>query len=307
MGHRLLGATSLFHGNLSSAVEHLDRTLALYNPAYGVSPVFTSLPEHREASRSFLALVLLLQGYADRALVCGKAALAGAHDLNHNFTLTHALYVNCWLHQVRGEAHIVRDRAGTMLSLALEHNYPVRLAGAKIYHGWAVAATGDAEAGLAQVRDGIGDQRSLGLQFNLSYFLGLLAELLSKARAWSEGLAVLDEALAIASASGERWFEPELNRLKAEALIASTAGDPAEAEASLDRALIVAREQGAKFWELRAATTLAQLWRDQGRRREAGDLLAPVYGWFTEGFDTPVLQAAKDLLDELAHTTVGAE
>ena len=109
------------------------------------------------------------------------------------------------------------------------------------------------------------------------------------------------------SATGERWFEPELHRLKAEALIASIPGDPAGAEASLGRALSVAREQGAKFWELRVATTLARLWRDQGRRREAGDLLAPVYGWFTEGFDTPVLQAAKDLLDELARTTPGAQ
>jgi predicted ATPase len=93
----------------------------------------------------------------------------------------------------------------------------------------------------------------------------------------------------------------------AEALIASTPSDPAEAEASLGRALFVAREQGARLWELRAATTLAKLWRDQGRRREAGDLLAPVYDWFTEGFDTPVLQAAKDLLDELGRTTPGAE
>jgi len=124
---------------------------------------------------------------------------------------------------------------------------------------------------------------------------------------WGEGLAVLDEALAIVGTTGERWFEPELHRLKAEALIASTPGDLTGAEASLDRALVVAREQGARFWELRAATTLARLWRGQGRRREAGDLLAPVYGWFTEGFDTPTLQAAKDLLDELGLTTPETE
>jgi predicted ATPase len=135
----------------------------------------------------------------------------------------------------------------------------------------------------------------------------LLAELLTKAGAWNEALAVLGDALATVGATGERWFEPELHRLKAEALIASAAGDPAEAEASLGRALILAREQGARIWELRAATALARFRCDQGRRREAGDLLAPVYGWFTEGFDTAVLQVAKDLLHELACTSPGAE
>jgi class 3 adenylate cyclase/predicted ATPase len=306
-GHRALGASSLFCGDLTSAVHHLDRSLALYSPADGVSPVFQSLPELRAAARSFLALVLLWQGHADRALACGKAALADAYDLNHTFTLSQALYLNCWLHQVRGEAHIVRERASAMLPLTVEHNYPNWLAAAKILHGWAVAATGDAEAGLAQVHDGVGDKRALGVKLHFPCVLGLLAELLTKVGTWGEGLAVLDEALAIVGTTGERWFEPELHRLKAEALIASTPGDLTGAEASLDRALVVAREQGARFWELRAATTLARLWRGQGRRREAGDLLAPVYGWFTEGFDTPTLQAAKDLLDELGLTTPETE
>jgi predicted ATPase len=157
------------------------------------------------------------------------------------------------------------------------------------------------------VRDGIGDQRSLGVKLLLPSFLGLPADFLTKAGAWSEGLAVLEEAVAIVGETGEQWFEPELHRLKAEALIASVPGDQAEAEASLDRALVVAREQGARFWELRAATALARLWRNQGRRREAGDLLAPIFGWFTEGFDTPALQAAKDLLDDLALPTCPRE
>jgi predicted ATPase len=306
-GHRILAPNSLFRGNLASALDHLDRAVALYDPAYSVSPVFQAVTETRVASRCFLALVLLWQGHADRALACGTEVLAAAYDLNHAYTLSQALYLNCWLHQVRGEAHIVRDRAGAMLPLALEHNYPVRSTAAKILHGWAVASTDSAEAGLAQVREGIGDRRSLGVKLHLPCFLGLLAELLTKAANWNEALAVLGEALAIVGATGERWFEPELHRLKAEALIASAPGGPVEAEASLGRALIVAREQGARFGELRVATTLAKLWRDQGRRREASDLLAPVYGWFTEGFDTPVLQTAKDLLDELARTTSGGE
>src|SRR4029453_12358567 len=252
VGHRLLGASSLFCGNLASAVDHLDQADALYSPADGVSPVFQAMTETRVALRSFLALVLLWQGHADRALACGNAALAAAYDLNHAYTLSHVLYLNCWLHQVRGESHIVRDRASAMLPLTVEHNYPIRLAHAKVLHGWAVAAMGAPEAGLAQVRDGIGDDRSLGMRLHLPCFLGLQAELLTKAGAWNEALAVLGEALAIVGATGERWFEPELHRLRAEALIVREPGDLVEAETSLHCALAVARAQGAKYWELRA-------------------------------------------------------
>jgi predicted ATPase len=307
LAHRMLGSASLFCGSLTSALDHLNRALALYDPAYGVSPILEGMIEIRVFSRSLMALVLLLQGDADRALTCGKAALAVGHDQRHAFTLSNALYLNCWLHQVRGESQLVRDRASALFALASEHNYPIWLADAKILHGWAVAAMGAPEMGLAEMRDGIGDQRALGVRLHIPAFLSLQAELLTKAGGWSESLTVLDEALATVTATGERWFESDLHRLKAEALIAGAPSNTAEAEASLDRALAVAREQSAKFWELRAATTLAKLLRDQGRRREAGDLLTPVYGWFAEGFDTPVLQAAKDLLDELAGTRPGAE
>ena len=134
----------------------------------------------------------------------------------------------------------------------------------------------------------------------LPHFLGLLAGVHTQAGSPTQALALLTEALAIVERTQERWFEAELHRLRAEALLAGSPRDVAEAEASLRRALAVAREQGAKFWELRAAITLARLWRDQGKRREARDLLAPVYGWFTEGFDTLDLKEAKALLDELS-------
>ena len=115
-----------------------------------------------------------------------------------------------------------------------------------------------------------------------------------------EALQLLDEALARVSCLEERWFEPDLWRLKGEALVALSPDGAAEAKACYERALAVARDQGARLWELRAATSLARLWRDQGERAEAHDLLAPVYGWFTEGFDTADLKEAKGLLDELA-------
>jgi predicted ATPase len=150
------------------------------------------------------------------------------------------------------------------------------------------------------MRDAIATHKAMGMVNQMPHFLGLLASVQIQAGDPAEGLALLNEALAIVGSTQERWFEAELHRLKAEGLLASSPSDPAEAEASLRRALAVAREQGARFWELRATTSLARLWRDHGKRTEARDLLAPIFGWFTEGFDTPVLQEAKALLEQLA-------
>ena len=129
--------------------------------------------------------------------------------------------------------------------------------------------------------------------------LGLLGDAHTRSGNPTEALTHLTEALSLIDRTQERWFEAELHRLRAEALLAGSPLGAAEAEASLRRALAVARKQGAKFWELCAALTLARLWLNQGKRREARDLLAPVYGWFTEGFDTRDLKEAKRLLDEL--------
>ena len=149
------------------------------------------------------------------------------------------------------------------------------------------------------MRDAIATRKAMGCVNQIPHFLGLLASVQTQAGNPAEGLALLNEALAIVDRTQERWFEAELHRLRAEALLASLPAGPAEAEASLRRALAVAREQGARFWELRAANSLARLWRDQGKCIEARDLLAPIYGWFTEGFDTSVLKDAKVLLDQL--------
>jgi predicted ATPase len=142
--------------------------------------------------------------------------------------------------------------------------------------------------------------QATGVQQHTPSFLGLLAGLYIKAENSSEALKLLDEALLRVDRLDERWFEAELHRLKGEALLAGSPERAAEAETCYHRALAVARNQGARLWELRTATSLARLWRGQGRRAEARDLIAPVYGWFTEGFDTADLKDAKALLDELA-------
>ena len=152
-----------------------------------------------------------------------------------------------------------------------------------------------------QMRDAIATLQAMGVVNQLPFCLGLLAGVHTQAGSPTQALALLTEALAIVERTQERWFEAELHRLKAEALLAGSPRDAAEAEASLRRALAVAREQGAKFWELRAAITLARLWHDQGKPSEAVKLLAPVYGSFTEGFDT------RDLKEETASSPESQE
>jgi predicted ATPase len=149
------------------------------------------------------------------------------------------------------------------------------------------------------MRRGLAAKRAGGAEIKVPYYQGLLAIACLRARQRAEALSLLTEALNRVKRTGERWFEAELHRIESEAVLRAPKGDPAEAETCLRRALAVAQEQGAKLWELRAATSLARLWCDQGRRTQAHDLLAPVYGWFTEGFDTADLRDAKALLDEV--------
>jgi predicted ATPase len=150
------------------------------------------------------------------------------------------------------------------------------------------------------MHEGIAEHAALGVQNHRASLFGLLAGTYGRARRSDEALTRLAEALAMVARLGEHWFEAELHRLRADVLLAGSLGQASNAEGSLRSALTVAREQGAKWWELRAATSMARLWRKQGKRDEARELLAPVYGWFTEGFDTLDLKQAKALLDELA-------
>ena len=186
------------------------------------------------------------------------------------------------------------------MALAAEQSFPFWLALGTIYQGWALADGGQAEAGIARVRAGLAGYWATGAQHRSPYLLALLAEVHGKAGETSEALDVVAEALARVEKTGECWFEAELHRLRGEMLLRTHPADHARAEASLRKAIDVARVQGAKWWELRASTSLARHWRDQDRNREARDLLAQVYGWFTEGFDTLDLKYAKALLDELA-------
>ena len=186
------------------------------------------------------------------------------------------------------------------MHLAMEQGFLLTTARGAVLRGWALVQQGQAQAGIEQIQQGLRAYRATGAEQARSYWLALLAEAHNVIGQPEAGLTVLAEALILVDSSGERFYEAELHRLKGELLLQQNSDNQAEAESCFQQAIAIAQNQQAKSWELRAATSLARLWQQQGKRQEAYDLLAPVYNWFTEGFDTADLKDAKMLLDELA-------
>ena len=219
-----------------------------------------------------------------------------------------ALFFAAYLHQLRREGHLTQERAEAVIALGVEHGSAVFSAAGTIFRGWALAeryaepgaGQGQREAGIAQMQQGLAAWRATGAKVFQPSGLALLAETYAHVGQIEEGLTCLAEALAVANDTEERRWEAELYRLKGELLLARSAAQHTEAETYLQQALAMARQQQAKSLELRAAMSLSRLWQRQGQRKEAHDLLAPIYGCFSEGFDTVDLQEARALLEALA-------
>jgi predicted ATPase len=194
----------------------------------------------------------------------------------------------------------VHTHAEACLALATPQGFPLWVALGTILRGWARAMQAQGEAGMAQLRQGIATRRGDRVSLHLPYYCTLLADVCVHLGSLDEGLQALAEAHTLLEQQEDRWWEAEVCRLRGVVLLQQTLTQQEEAEACFQRALDVARHQEAKSLELRAATSLSRLWQQQGKRAEAHALLAPVYGWFTEGFDTADLQDAKALLEELA-------
>jgi predicted ATPase len=241
-----------------------------------------------------------LLGYADQALQTSDEALALAQRMSHFHSLALALTWAIYLHQARGELQAVQERVEVLVALAAEQRFPYWLALGTILGGWTLSKQRQAVAGIAQMQQGLTAYRATGAELFRTYWLALLAEAYDTGGQVQEGLQALDEALALVDQNGERYWEAELYRRKGELLLQSRGwGAEQGAEICLQQALAVAHRQQAKALELRAALSLSRLWQQQGKREEACALLAPIYGWFTEGFDTADLQEAKALLEEL--------
>ena len=240
------------------------------------------------------ALIASAMGYPDQAVRQMQEGLALARDLDHRPTLTHALWTAAELHQMRREPQKVEEFVSVVLQLLGKHGSAVTVANATMLRGWAGVMQGNNQEGLTVMREGLAAWRETGSKYHAPYRLARAAEAYLVAGELDDGLLLLAEA---SGHTGDFWLAPELRRLNGELLL--QAGRRAEAEEYLAQALDVATEQNARLLELRAAMSLARLWRDQGKRDEARELLAPVYGWFTEGFDTLDLKEAKALMEQL--------
>jgi predicted ATPase len=246
-----------------------------------------------------LSWALWHRGYPDQSARAADRALALSRQLDHAHTLSHAFWYAGMAAVFARDVATVDAYGNDWVALASEHGFAHWAGRGRTLQGWADAQKGQATTGIGRIRDGMAASEATGTSVTAPLFLTLLAEALALAGKIEEGLATLDDALARAAASGERGWDAEIHRLCGELTARLPNPDPAKAEESFRTALAIARDQGTRGYELRAATSLARLWGEQGRRGEARDLLAPVYGWFTEGFDTADLKAAKALLDEL--------
>jgi predicted ATPase len=297
--HRALGTTLFNLGTAAEAHTHFTQGIALYDPQQHRTSAFLYGEDAGVVCHSFAHWTLWMLGYPEQGLARSQEAVMLAQHSGHPFSLGFAL---CWasvFHQFRREVRATQERAEAAFSLAMAQGFPSWMAQGAILRGWALAQQGQAQEGIAQIEQGLRAFRATGAEIERSYFLALLAEAYGMMGHQETGLTMLTEALALVDTTGEHWYEPALYRLKGELLLQLSSDNQAEAENCFQQAITVAQNQQAKSFELRAATSLARLWPQQGKRQEAYDLLAPIYGWFTEGFDTADLQDAKALLNEL--------
>ena len=299
LAHWQLGVERLFLGQLAQAQAHLEHMVAFYEPRqhhplafhYGLDPGVMSL--------SATSWALWVLGYPEQALARSQRALALAQASSHPPSLALAHIYACTLHAFCGDWQAVRQLAEECIRLSTEYGIPYWLAGGLACRGWALAEQGQAETGIAQIRQGLAASQTTGAEVLRVLQLAVLAEAYRRAGQAQEGLAALAEALATVDRTGERLFEAQVHRLKGD-LLRMQGAQAAEVEQCYRQAMAVARAQQAKSWELRAAVSLCRLWQTQGKPQEARALLAGTYSWFTEGFDTPDLQEARALLKELS-------
>jgi len=201
------------------------------------------------------------------------------------------------LHLLRGEAHAAREQAEALIALATTHTLPQFLAAGRFNLGWALSAQGQGDEGVTLLCQSVTDMRATGNHTAAPQFLPVLAEAYGALGQVDAGVSIVTEALELVEQTGVRVYEAETHRIKGTLLLHQAVPDAAQAESCFHQALALARQQQARSWALRAAMSLSCLWQQQGKRNEARDLLAPIYGWFTEGHDTADLSDAKALLD----------
>jgi len=292
--------TLFTRGEFEEVLAHANQSIALENSEEQRGHVLSAGYDGRVISLTGASWALWTLGFPDQALKRMEEALATAQKLAHPYSQTMAFYCSAWLHVFRREACAAREQAEQAIALSIEHGFVWPQAFAAVLHGWALAEAGRAAEGIREIRESLAGLDQMGHALWRPHQQGLLAEACTRAGQIDEALDVVAKALESVGRTGDVEHAVELHRQQGELLLQQGApGATAEAEKCFGDAIEIARRQKAKSWELRAAMSLARLWRGQGRRKEARKLLAPVYDWFTEGFDAPDLQDAKALLDTL--------
>jgi class 3 adenylate cyclase/predicted ATPase len=301
VAHQALGATLFHSGEFAASRQHSEQGIALYNPQQHHTLTFVYGHNFGVVCGFYAAWALWCLGALDASLHRSHEALTLAQELSHPYSLAWCLQHAARLHYCCREVHMIHERTEALMALCTQQGFEHFAATGTILRGWVLAAQGQGEEGITHMRQGLDVSQATGTGVNRPTFLAMLAEAYGQHGQVQEGLSVLIEAQVAVDKSGEHWYEAELYRLRGELLRhADGAKRMAELtpEVCFQKAIDIARQQEAKSWELRATMSLARLWQQQGKRQEARELLAPIYGWFTEGFDTADLQEAKALLDE---------
>jgi predicted ATPase/class 3 adenylate cyclase len=300
LGHRIMATTLLSTGDIAQGRGHYDQSLALYEPVEHRAQAMRFGQDARVVILCYRPLALWMLGYPDAALADADQVVKESRDIGHAASLMIALYYAPATYLLCGRYQAASAAINELIALA-DEKASVQWKGAGMFvRSWLVALTGTASDAVPAITAGLTAYRSTGATAWTPSYLSYLAKAYAELGQFDDAWRCIGEATTMIETTGERWWEADVRRRAGEIALISPQPDAAKALACFEQALAVARAQQAKSWELRAAMSIARLYRDQGKRQQASDLLAPVYGWFSEGFDTLDLKEAKSLLAELA-------
>ena len=291
------GISSFYVGDFTSARARQEQTFAAYDREAHRALAFIYGQDLGVLQLGYLSRTMWFLGYPDRAAALNREAITLAQELEHPFSQALAFAMACWTRIKRREVAAAREQAEAVIRIAAPRGFVFFESMGLCFQGWAQIQEGTIEAGMGQIRQSMARLRATGTEFHRPQFLSWLAEGHARAGEVEAGLALLVEALDLVEKTGERYYAAEVHRLKADLLWMQGNGQAAEVD--YQQALQVSRRQSARSLELRAALSLSRLWQAQGKPEQARSLLAEIYGWFTEGFDTPDLQDARAVLDQL--------
>jgi predicted ATPase len=298
-GHSAMGASLVFTGNFAESLLHYDQVLALYDPVEHRPMAMRFVYDLRAGALNFGALAVWALGYPEAALARTEQALREAREIGHAGGLMAMMFLTCLIELMGRNYTAAQAQSVELIALAEEKGSIFWKAAGMLARGWLLGSTGKTLDAVGIFTSAIPAWRSMGATIYLPACLTHLGKACAELGQFDEAWSYIDDAITTVKTTKQTWYEADVHRTAGKVALMSPEHNAAKAEACFKRALEIAHAQQAKSFELRAAMSMARLWRSQGRRDEARELLAPVYGWFTEGFDTLDLKQARALLDEL--------